>query len=210
MPSRKVIRCAIRFESYIAHPYWPEREQVIQIQLHSGVNRLKNEDKKKAAMKAECEKRGLTLADYDKLVLLADRRWYRVDNEDLKSPILIPRHQLAGCLVETISRTPKAVCGPYETDSFRHHVRLSDFLTEKTDADKQFDRYVKLEGSNKRDHQVSPVICDFLATGTLSVADDTKLPPLRRLFDYAFSEVGVGASRKMGYGRGEVEEFNEE
>lgn len=207
---RKTIRCQIAFESYIAHPYWPERERVISIELKSGVNRLKLEDKKEAALKSQCEKEGITLADYREFIEKAARQWYRRDNDDVDSPIVIPRHQLAGCLVETIGRTPKAVHGKYNADSFRHHVRLSDFITDRTAADGVFDRYVKLEGSNKRDHQQNETIKTFVAEGTLSVPSDTKAEDLKRLVAYAVCEVGVGASRKMGYGFGEIVEFEEE
>jgi hypothetical protein len=195
--------------SYIAHPYWPEKELVISIELKSGVNRLKLEDKKRAALKSQCEKEGISIADYHKFVEMAARPWYRVDNDDLASPIIIPRHQLAGCLVETIGRTPKAVHGKYNADSFRHHVQVSDFVTDRTEKDGVFDRYVKLEGSNKRDHQVNECLRDFVATGTLSVASDAKSDDLRRLLTYALEEVGVGASRKMGFGFGELAEFED-
>jgi len=207
LAERKTIECVIQFESYIAHPYWPEREQSIQIELRSGVNRLKNDDKKVAALRAECGKRGITLEDYRELKRLAARPWYRIDSADESSPIIIPRHQLAGCLVETIGRSPKALRGKYEKDSFRHHVRISDFTTEKVQADEVFDRYVKLEGSNKRDHQVSPVIRDFEAVGTFSIVHDAKPEELKRVMAFALEEVGVGASRKMGYGRGAIVSF---
>lgn len=213
---RKTIRCAIQFESYIAHPYWPEREKAIRIQLHSGVNRLKNDDKKVAAIKGQCEKEGITVEEYEKMLGLAGRQWYRVDSYDLTTPIIIPRHQLAGCLVETVGRTPKAIKGKYEKDSFRALVQLSDFVTEKTEKDGVFSRFVKLETSNKRDLQENEFIgryettgAAFIATGTLNVEAEANLDDLKRLFNYAVMEVGVGASRKMGFGRGKVVEFIE-
>lgn len=45
----------------------------------------------------------------------------------------------------------------------------------------------------------------FQAQGVLIVDDDAKIEDVRRLLNYALAEVGVGASRKMGFGRGQVE-----
>lgn len=208
--TRKTIRCKIRFERYIAHPYWPERERVIKIQLHSGMNRLKSDDKKRDALRGQCEKEGITLEDYEALLEKAAQQWYRSGNGDDKSQIMIPRHQLAGCLVEATGRFPKAIRGQYEKESFRHYVRISDFTTNKTEADGVFDRYVKLENSNKRDHQRNEYIENFVAEGTFAVPGDTKLEDLKRLVMNAIERVGVGASRKMGFGRGKVVEFKEE
>lgn len=73
MLNRKTIRCKLRMEKYIADTYWPERQRVIQIQLHAGMNRLRNEDKKLAALKAQCEKEGITVEDYYELIKRAER-----------------------------------------------------------------------------------------------------------------------------------------
>jgi len=201
---RKTLTIEVAMESYIAHPYWPERERVIQIELHSHVKMLKSDDKKAAAIKGQLEKDGLTLEDFEELKRKAAREWYRLDCDDSNTEIIIPRHQVAGALVETINRTPKAVNGGYNADSFRHVVRIADFHTGKTKADGTYSRYVKLDTSNKRSLQENEFIEKFLATGSISVSTDAKADVLKRLFAYAFDEVGVGAARKMGYGRGRL------
>jgi len=201
---RKQLVVEIAMESYIAHPFWPEREHVIRIELHAGLNRLRNEEKKVAALKGQLEKEGLTVEDYHELQRRAAREWYRIDPTDEASEIIIPRHQVAGCLVETINRTPKAVNGGYNADSFRHIVRVGDFSTGKKKPDGVYSRYVKLDGSNKRSLQENEKIERFTALGKISVPSDAKPGVLRRLFAYAFEEVGVGAARKMGCGRGVV------
>ncbi len=213
---RKTFKCVLEFQNYIAHPYWPERDRVISIDLKSGVNRLKNDDKKLAALKGQCEKEGITLDNYYALIETAKRQWYRADNNNQASKIVIPRHQLAGCLVETIGRTPKAIKGKYEKDSFRALVQLSDFTTDRTEADGVYGRFVKLEGSNKRDFQRNEFIgvhfkegLLFTARGSVEVEPTAKVDDLRRLFAYAVEEIGVGAARKMGFGRGRVVELTE-
>jgi len=214
--ARKVLRCVFEFENYIAHPYWPECDRVISIDLHSGVNRLKIEHKKLAALKGQCQKEGITLDAYDAMIESSKRQWYRVDDKDQTSPIIIPRHQLAGCLVETVGRTPKAIRGKYEKDSFRALVQLSDFRTDRTDGDGVYARFVKLDGSTKRSWQENEFIGGYLgegspftATGTAAVEPTAKVDDLKRLFAYAVEEIGLGASRKMGFGRGRVVELTE-
>jgi hypothetical protein len=198
------LACTLYVESYIAHPYWPETDDVINIQKRSGMNRARTDDSRHKALKEHLKKEGVTLKDYDELLRKSRRPWYRVDNDDETSPIVIPRHQLAGALVQTVNTAPAAVRGKYRADSFRYHVQLSDFVTEKMDADRVYDRYVKLEGSNQRSRQKNALISDFEAAGTIVVADDTKVADLQRLIDYALTEIGVGAARKMGHGRGHV------
>jgi hypothetical protein len=201
---RTTLNCELMMDHYIAHPYWPEREELIRIQRDSGMNRQRSDEKRAAALKAQLDKAGLTMEDYRALERRAAREWYREDSVKDTGRIVIPRHQLAGCMVEAVGRAPKNLRGPFDKDSFRSMVQLSDFVTDRTDKDGVFDRYVKLEKSNMRNHQVNPFIQTFTATGTVSIPTDVKAEDLRRLLDYAVGEIGVGASRKMGYGRGMV------
>ncbi len=191
-------------ESYIAHPYWPAKDDVISIQKTSGMNRCRSEDKRAQALKGQLTKQGLTMDEYKALVVESQRPWYRLDDDDPDSEIVIPRHHLAGALVQTVLNVPKSVRGKFTADSFRHLVRLSDFSTEKSEHDTIFDRYVKLETSNQRSRQQNYVIEHFEATGTIEVIKDVKVEDFRRLLAVALEDTGVGAARKMGYGRGEV------
>ena len=199
---RTVLILEVKFDSYLAHPYWPERERVITIQKVSGMNRQKSDDKRQAALMTQCDREGISLVEYRELEKLAARPWYRVDNDDPTTEIVIPRHQVAGCLVETVGKSTKNLRGPFTKDSFRHQVQLTDLSTGKMQCDGLFDRYVRLETSNMRSRQVNEVINDFVASGTLTIAPHLKVSDLRRLFAHAFAETGVGAARKMGYGRG--------
>jgi len=205
--------------SYIGHPYWGQRGDVIDIVKYSGMNRCKSEDKRQQALKGHLSKIGLTLEDFEDLQAKANRQWYRVDDDDQSSPIVVPRHQLAGCLVETIKRSPKSIRGKYSAESFRSHVQLSNFVTDKTVADGVYDRYVKLETSNQRNRQQNEYIgigqefCDgknkkpVVAVGQLTLAAGVEPDELKHLMTFALSETGVGAGRKMGFGRGSIKSF---
>ena len=201
--NRRELKCELLMEKYIAHPYWQAREEVIRIQRDSGMNRQKSDEKRAAALKAQLNKVGLTLEQYGELEKRAAWQWYRAGGND-DGVIVIPRHQLAGCLVEAVGRAPKNLRGRFDKDSFRHLVQMSDFVTDKTAADGVFDRYVKLEKTTMRNRQRNEFIEEFTATGTLSIPSDVKVEDVRRLLDFAIEDIGVGASRKMGYGRGVV------
>uniref|UniRef100_A0A6M3XZY7 CRISPR-associated protein n=2 Tax=viral metagenome TaxID=1070528 RepID=A0A6M3XZY7_9ZZZZ len=196
--------CKLWMESYIAHPFWPETNTVINIQKQSGMNRAQSDAGRDKALKGHLQNLGLTMDNYDRLIALSKRQWYRTDNTNPKSSIVIPRHHLAGALVQTVNTTPASVKGKYKVDSFRASVRLSDFVTEKIEKDSVFGRFVKLEKSNQRSWQENESILEFEAIGTIEIADGEKTEGIERLFAWCLSEVGVGAARKMGYGRGHV------
>lgn len=205
---RRTLLCVVRFESYIAHPYWPEKGDLIDIQKKSGMNRVRSDEKREKSLATYLESIGMTAERYAEIVELSERQWYR-QNGAVDSPIVIPRHQISAALVECCKSAPAAVRAKLHADSLRHHLRLSDFVTDKKAADGVFDRYVKLETSNQRSRQRNEFIRDFAATGTIDCEPDAKLDQLQRFLEYAFREVGVGASRKMGYGRGRIESLEE-
>jgi hypothetical protein len=196
----------IKIGSYIAEPYWPELDDVINIQKKSGYNRAKSEGKREAALKAYLKQEGISEKEYTSLVEKASRKWYRDD----EGRIIVPRHHLAGCLVQTVKTAPAAIRGKFDADSFRHHVRLSDFVTDKTEKDSLFDRYVKNDATNQRRRSISEVIEDFEAVGSVELSDKFKLKDFENLLTYALSETGLGSCRKMGFGRGLVEKIEEE
>lgn len=202
----------LQVTSYIAHPYWPEADELINIQKCSGLNRLKNEDKRQAALRSWLDSQGLTMKDYDRLVVLAARQWYRQDGET--SEIVIPRHQLSGCLVQAVKSAPAGARIP--GDSLRSLLQLSDFTTGKMKMDEKFKRFVRPSDgtgkplSNQRSLRCNEVIKNFEATGTISVDTTAVAKPeesIGKLLDHAGKFIGVGAARKMGYGRFTVTQF---
>jgi len=197
------IKVTLHMHNYIGHPYWPERETLITIKKDSGEARQKSDEKRALAITTQLKKVGMTKEEYEQLILKANRQWYRKDNDDPNSEIIIPRHHIAGACVQTIGVSPKALRGGYDKDNFRSLVQISDFTTGKTQSDGIFDRYVKRDG-NMRAHEVNDYIEDFTAEGTLKMFDTEKPDVLQRLFEHTIEITGTGACRKMGYGRGEV------
>jgi len=201
----------LEVDKYIAHPYWPERDRVVNIRKASGVDRCKSDDTRDKTLRRYLEKIELTWAEWEALVQLAERQWYRQNGED--SPIIIPRHHLAGCLVQSCTSAP-AGC-KFPKDAFRSLVQLGDLVTTKTQPDTVFERFVRPSDaktgkplSNQRSLRSNQVIEQFEATGTLALdMDNVKPDAVQGLLKYAGKYTGVGASRKMGYGRFTVKTF---
>jgi len=202
-----LIRVTLQLVNYIAHPYWPARDLVIDIEKKAGAARQRSEEKRIAAIKAECARHGITYDDYLRLKKEAEEQWYR----DKSGNIIIPRHQIAGALVQTIEQSPKAVRGPFTADNFRALVQISDFNTGLKNAAGKFVRFVKLEGSNQRSLQENEFIGQYLdqgepfdAAGCVAISDERLEKYLSGLFNTMITTIGVGAARKMGFGRGIV------
>jgi len=214
----KEIKITIRMQNYIAHPFWPARNRVIEIEKKSGVNRQKSEEKRQAALKAECERQSCMLADYEAWRIEAAEQFYRVGTNpgglNRGGKIMIPRHQIAGGMVQVIGGAPKALRGPFDRDNFRALVAIGDFITDLVDRDGAFERFVKLEGSNQRSWQANDFIGEYLDCGAPfnavgSIACEPKQEEtVRSLLTAVLENVGIGAARKMGFGRGKIQSWN--
>jgi len=206
-----LVRVTLRLTNYIANPYWPQKNRVIEIEKKSGVARQRSEDKRIAALKSECSRQGLTYEDYLRLKREAEEQWYRSKTD---GTIIIPRHQLAGAVVQAIGQSPKALRGPFTVDNFRALVGVGDFTTGLKEATGKFERFVKLEGSNQRSFQSNEFIGQYLdqgepfeAVGYLTVPDDKTERYVKDLLNVAVTTIGIGACRKMGFGRGVIKSW---
>ena len=196
-------------QGYIADPYYPEREELINIQKASGMNRSRSDAKREQALKEYLRRLDMTAEQYLDLEKLAQRPWYW----NSAGEIVIPAHQMYGCLIEG-AKTLSPSQRPCDPNNLRHILRVSDFATGKKQQDGVYQRLVMPKSgtgqpvSNQRALRKNPYIADFTATGrvTFFLSD---IPDAQRLMDfvaYVGQRVGVGASRKMGYGRFTVEE----
>lgn len=202
-------------KGYVADPYWTELTELIDIQKESGMNRARSEKNRADALATYLARQGMTPEDYAKLEALARRPWYRVDSDDESTEIIVSSHQLYGCLIEAAKQAPAALrlCEP---DNLRHMIELSDFSTGKTKEDGIYKRAVMPKSgagqplSNQRTLRSDPYIEKFEATGTLRYYAEELRDKGEYLVDflrYAGQRVGVGAARKMGFGRYEVRKF---
>lgn len=194
-------------ESYIANPYWPEIDRYINILKQSGFSRCRSEDKRNNVLRRYLEQQGMTMEQFETLKRQSQRQWYT----DSSGRIIIPRHQLSACLVNSCQSAPAGSRVPM--DQLRSLLQLSDFLTPKNGPDRLFERYVRPQAngkalSNQRSLRSNEVIDGFDATGVISFdPDEVKPDTARGLLAYAGKYVGMGAARKMGYGRFAVKQF---
>src|ERR1700758_3157147 len=93
-------------KGYIAHPYWPEQEKIINIQKESGVNRVRSAQKRDKTLKDFLTSRDMSMDDYHKLADLAARPFYTNGNA---GEIIIPTHQLMSCLVNAAKLASSAL-----------------------------------------------------------------------------------------------------
>jgi len=199
---------------YIADPYWPEREELINIQKASGINRARSEAKREEALTTYLQRIGMSRDQYDELQTKAERPWYRQGPRD-DGLIIIPSHQLYGCLIESCKAAPAAI-RPCEATNIRSLLRVSDFVTPKQRSDGIYRRLVMPKSgtgqplSNQRALRMNSYIEDFEASGTLAYFPDDLRDygaSLQDFLHYAGQRVGVGAARKMACGRFSIQRW---
>mgnify|MGYP001605286442 CR=1 FL=1 len=206
------VKVTLHFEKgYIAHPYWPQRERVINIQKVSGMNRAKSEAKRADALNAHLKTLDMTREQYDQLLGQADRQFYTVQdqraavNGHQPDEIVIPAHQMYGCLAQGADQCPSRM-RIAQLDQIRSVISLSDFYTGKEKRDGAWERFATVTGgtgqklSNQRALRCNDYIANFDATGQVHYTGEDE-QKLRDFLDWVGREVGVGASRKMDWGR---------
>ena len=191
-------------KGYIADPYFPAKEELINIQKLSGMNRTRTEAKREQALKEYLRRQGISQEAYEALEERASRPWYR----DQEGAIIIPSHQMYGCLIES-AKTLSASQRPCDPANLRHILHVSDWDTGKEKEDGVYERLVMPKSgtgqplSNQRALRKNPFIAKFTAHGTIGFFVND-IPEAQHIIDfvgYCGQRVGVGTSRKMGYGR---------
>jgi len=206
------VQIVARFEKgYIADPYWPEREKLINIDKESGLNRVRSQDRREKALRDYLASKGLAMEDYAALAAQAGRPFHTRDGT---AEIVIPSQHVLGCLVQAAS-TCTASIRIARPEQLRTILWSTPWRTGKALADAQtWSRFVVVKSgtgkalSNQRALRENEYIENFDATGQLHFAGDAaQLPRLREFLAWAGREIGVGASRKLGWGRWELAEF---
>lgn len=199
------LRLSLKFKNYIAHPFWPEQKQLIEIQKKSGMNMARGETKRAAALRAELEKRGLSEADYESIQKAAAKPFHVSE----AGWIYIPSRNVESFLAHVAQVCPRAMRGGLTAQNAHSStvVVTPGLITQKRQPDGEFTRFVKLEMSNERSLQSNSYIEDFEAVGRLELADGLRKEDIFRLMEWGGREIGMGASRSQGYGRFSVEQL---
>lgn len=200
-------------KGYIADPYWPQRERLIDIQKKSGYNRARTMKGREKALADYLGSIKVTKDDYDLLMYQASRPFYTL--EDVVSMVLqdgrnyqeivISAHQMYGCLAQAASLI-SAPLRLAKAEQIRTVIQVSDFMTGKTAQDGVWERFAVVKAgtgnklSNQRSLRSNPYIAGFTARGEINWLGD-EIKPVQVFLDWAGRDIGVGACRKMGWGR---------
>ena len=193
---------------YIGMPYWPAKNTVINISKE--VHPKLGDSKKAAAVRASCEKHGITEDEYKQMLLDAERPFYTRNGAG--SEIVIPERIFQSFLNHCSMEAPKAIQRIQSKGLTFIGIRVQGgyLATGKTEADGSFDRFVKNQESNQRQWASSPYIHDFAATGRLKVDPEVIEPEkLKKLIEWGGKWIGIGSARPQGYGRFQVARWEE-
>lgn len=213
MPTSKM-NVTLHMASYIAHPYWPEIEKSINIRKESGVSRARTQERREAALSQYLSAHSITPEQFQALEDKAKDQFYRRKDleEQPRNPeeIMIPAHQLFGMLVAGTQSLTKAL-RPCTAENIRSVLFISEFSTGRTEPDGVWSRFVVVKAgpgnklSNQRALRENEYLKHFDATGTIEYTDAVERAKLTNLLKHCGENIGIGASRKMGWGRFTVE-----
>ena len=193
----------VHLETYIGHPYWPEREKLINIQKESGLSRARTAQTRRKALDDYLASIDMTRAQYDDLERLASRPFYTSD----EGVIIVPALHMVSMIVATCD-TISARARPCPPNLVRTLIRPTGWQTAKTAPDGVWERFATVTSgtgqklSNQRALRADPYIEDADATGVIGIDDsDIRAEVLWKALAWAGVHVGIGAARKMGKGR---------
>ena len=205
----------VQLASYIAHPYWPEREKVINIVKESGMSRARSSANRRTALEQHLKSTGMSLDEFEKLQEKADRPFY-TDEDGL---IIVPELHVMSMIVNTCYSI-RAAGRPTTPENARSAIHATRWTTDRKEPDGVWERFAVVTAgtgaklSNQRALRSNPYIgtppgtadgTPVHASGTVTLNENFVKPQvLLDALQYAGANIGIGASKKMGWGRFEV------
>lgn len=198
------MQITLHLEKYIADPYRISRFRLIEIQKESGMMRARSEKKRRECLESYLQSKGMTLMDYENLKKEAEEPfWINADGF-----IYIPKESVHACFANANDVAPSRI----RIQNLRSALRITDFVTNKKKPDGVWERFAVVKSgmgkqlSNQRGLRTNAYIEKATAKGEIDVdADMVKPDAVKELLSYAGKNVGIGASRKLNYGRFSLE-----
>lgn len=200
-------------KGYIAHPYWPERERLINIQKESGTKRARSEEKRIKSLRDFLAAKGMSLEDYEALEKRAERQFYTAGDlgpeadGHVPEEIIIPSHQFYGMLAQACDLASSAI-RIARVDNLRTVIAVSSAFTGKVKADGTWERFVVVTAgtggklSNQRALRSNAYLGPFNTGIGVTFSEEIVAPKkVGDFIAFAGREIGIGASRKLGWGR---------
>ena len=116
----------VHLDTDIAHPYWPEREKLINIGKESGISRARTPATRRKALDDYLAAIGMTRAQYEDLERAASRPFYTSDD----GTIIVPALHVVSMIVATCD-TVSSRARPCPPDPARTLIKPTDWHTAK-------------------------------------------------------------------------------
>jgi hypothetical protein len=195
----------LEVKRYIAHPYWPEVHWLFSLDKAALIHPKHSAAKKDQILQAHCKNEGIAWQDVlDARTKIATEQWYK----DTDGNIIVPRHHLVCSWIQSLRNHPMKK--QIKVEQFRTFCNCTDGIVTpaKKVCDGKFRRYCSSEESNLRRLQEHEEIRDFQVTTEVTfMANILTTKELTNLIKFAGVYFGMGAARKMDYGRYMVVSF---
>jgi hypothetical protein len=195
-------KVAVHIEKYIASPYWPELEKLINIRKESGVSRARSAETRRKALDSYLASAGMSREEYEELERVSARPFHMHDGK-----IMVPELHVTSMIVATCDQIGSRG-RPCDPDTARTVISASPWYTDKTKADGIWERFAVVSSgtgaklSNQRALRSNAYIENADAHGTLDIDTSVVRPEiLWKALTWAGTYVGIGSARKMGWGR---------
>jgi hypothetical protein len=203
MSGKAEFKVRAHLENYIAAPYWPEVEKLINIKKESGVSRARTAETRRKALDSYLKAAGMTREQYEELERLAARPFHLDGQGRIIVPQLHVMSMIVACCDRIIARDR-----PCAADMARTVISATPWTTGKTQPDGTWERFAVVSSgtgaklSNQRALRADAYIADADAEGVIA-ADTSVVRPeiLFKALAWAGTYVGIGSARKMGWGR---------
>ena len=210
----KELKLKIHLEKYCAAPYTDALQEKIDLEQKAGISwRTKNPEKYKATMEAYLPTQKWTWAEFLQLVSDANIHWYTTKDGYIVVPEVNAQAFIGNLMCDSKAWVvPKilrqsVIKGKLGSANCRAKIVMSQLVSDKKITDEiEYTRFIKPVDKNQKRQQVNWYVEDVTLTGSVRFHPSVEQDRLLDLLAFGVQEVGIGACRKLGWGRGSIVE----
>jgi hypothetical protein len=217
----RTFEATIHLRSFIAEPYWPELFERIDIEKKSGMNLKRLSQLRRQALEEELKARGLTLPEYERLCELGSRPWHL----DAEGRIVHPADKVASFVSHTTQRMTSGSrpCDPdvvrvaivpsaWRTGVDPAHARVWERFAVRHDSGRGNKKLTEMRMARRSHYigaeppfELEPAGDKIVFTARFELDDSMVRPDnVAEMLRHGGEKIGIGACRKMGWGRFEL------